>query len=409
MESHKQGSEASNCLLWEPAGKPLSVYLELDVVERLAPEIMRGFGLVPKRGAEVGGFLLGTIHEIGGRVIIHVTDFELIPCEYRRGPSFLLSENDLTVYEEVFEKFESRQHGPYPIGYLRSHTRDGLQVSQEDLDLCAGFFPPPNRIALLVKPFATRVSVAQFFYYAGPTLQGEPDSEFPFRSRELQARAVPAPVPKLPRVGMPRLSIIREPEPEPERPMAPARRERLDPPAPIRREPEPVVAPPAPPREVEPAPRAAVAEREVEAPLFLTLDRAATKDERPRDYSWIPIALLCLLLGVGAGYLGTTRFFPEAIASRSAADPYALKLKARRAGDNLQISWDRAATPIPEARSGQLEIEDGSVRKSIELDRAMLENGSMLYRNVSSRVRAKLSLRLGDAGLLSETLDWVAP
>jgi hypothetical protein len=112
---------------------------------------------------------------------------------------------------------------------------------------------------------------------------------------------------------------------------------------------------------------------------------------------------------VGAGYLGTTRFFPEAIASRSAADPYALKLKARRAGDNLQISWDRAATPIPEARSGQLEIEDGSVRKSIELDRAMLENGSMLYRNVSSRVRAKLSLRLGDAGLLSETLDWVAP
>ncbi len=54
---------------------------------------MRGFGSVPKRGAEVGGFLIGTIRP-GVPAIVRIDDFEPVACEYRRGPSYLFTEED---------------------------------------------------------------------------------------------------------------------------------------------------------------------------------------------------------------------------------------------------------------------------------------------------------------------------
>ena len=40
---------------WTPEGKPVQVWLDFDVIDRMSAEVMRGFGSVPKRGAEVGG------------------------------------------------------------------------------------------------------------------------------------------------------------------------------------------------------------------------------------------------------------------------------------------------------------------------------------------------------------------
>jgi hypothetical protein len=47
--------------VWEVPGKPVAVHLHLDVLDRIASEVMRGFGAVPKRGAEVGGLLIGIV------------------------------------------------------------------------------------------------------------------------------------------------------------------------------------------------------------------------------------------------------------------------------------------------------------------------------------------------------------
>ncbi|HLW77683.1 MAG TPA: hypothetical protein VKS01_11875, partial [Bryobacteraceae bacterium] len=53
--------DTSGYYVWKAEGAPVEIHLHLDVLDRLAAEVMRGFGAVPKRGAEVGGVLIGTI------------------------------------------------------------------------------------------------------------------------------------------------------------------------------------------------------------------------------------------------------------------------------------------------------------------------------------------------------------
>ena len=50
------------------------------------------------------------------------------------------------------------------------------------------------------------------------------------------------------------------------------------------------------------------------------------------------------------------------------------------------------------ASNGVLEIDDGGETKRVELDRANLSSGSMVYRNVSDKVRFRLVVYL-DSGL----------
>src|SRR5437899_770570 len=140
--------------VWVVPGKPVAVHLHLSVIDRLSAEVMRGFGAVPKRGAEVGGVLLGTI-ESGPQLIVKVEDFEAVPCDYRRGPSYLFSADDGAAFDDACANAQpdpSRQ--TYAVGYFRSHTREGLLPSPEDLVLMDHYFPSSSQVVLLVKPFA---------------------------------------------------------------------------------------------------------------------------------------------------------------------------------------------------------------------------------------------------------------
>jgi hypothetical protein len=381
MQSPTQGSgNPGACFLWEPAGKAISIYLALDVIDRLLPEILRGFGAVPKRGAEVGGFLLGRIaRQEDGRTIVHITDFHLVACEYRRGPSFLLSEDDLTAYEESFEFYEG-SGGAIPVGYFRSHTREGLSLSEEDQNLCAGFFPAPDRVALLVKPFATRTSTAAFFHYEDSCLVRDPSREFPFRRRELEAAAVAppfAPAPMFERLPAPtptagKLSAEKAPSPA-------------------------ISAAAVSAVEGEPF--------EVEPPSFTLLGVPRHSQEARRNWKWIPLSFILLLGGAAAGFYGAERLRPV----KNDPSRYEVRLEARAVGGNVQIRWDRTALPVAAASHGELRIEDGEERKVINLDRATLDNGSILYRSNSPTVRARITLRIGSSAELSESMVWTSP
>ena len=91
----------------------------------MAAEIMRGFGAVPKRGAEVGGMLLGTI-EAGRSTIVRIEDFDPVRCSYTRGPSYLLTDADGRPSPMPAGVGTEFRRGAYAVGYFRSHTRDGL-------------------------------------------------------------------------------------------------------------------------------------------------------------------------------------------------------------------------------------------------------------------------------------------
>jgi len=166
--------------VWAVPGKPVAVHLRLDVVDRLAAEFLRGLGAVPKRGAEVGGVLLGSTEPGWAKdtSIVRVDDFEPVPCSYARGPSYLLTDDDRKLFDEVCRLRN-------PVGYYRSHTREGLSLGPEDVDLGLN-------VALLVKPQADKPGVAGFFVRENGVFPGKTLQEFPFRRWEMTGEEPPA-------------------------------------------------------------------------------------------------------------------------------------------------------------------------------------------------------------------------
>ncbi len=102
---------------------------------------MRGFGAVPKRAAEVGGLLLGTI-EHGDQTIVRIEDFEPVDCGYKRGPSYLLVEEDGMAFADACTRWErDSSKAAYVVGFYRSNTREGFTCAPVDVELMNHYFP----------------------------------------------------------------------------------------------------------------------------------------------------------------------------------------------------------------------------------------------------------------------------
>ncbi len=352
---------------WEAPDKKLCVHLDYGVIDRMLLEIMRGFGSIPRRGAEVGGILLGST-EIGDRIVVRIEDFEPVLCEHKRGPSYLLSEVDLTRFDDTLKRHAfSPEKRLYAVGCYRSHTREGLSLSHDDLKLFESYFPDPSAVFLLIKPYATRASQAGFFFREeGGTIRSDSSFlEFPFRRRELGGG------------------------PSPSQPQEPARKpstevfaSRLD-------------TSPAPRREAVPEGQASGAElagTEVAAP-------------RLRRNLWIPLSFIFLLIGVLVGLQAALVWRPV-VSPSAARDPYSVSLTASRNGENLHVRWDRTALPIRSAQRGVLTIIDDAYNTTVDLDVAQLNNPNVFYRNVSGSVKLKLEVFTRDRTSVSETLEW---
>ena len=345
--------------VWEVPGKPVAVHLHLEAVDWLLADVMRGFGVVPKRGAEVGGILIGAI-ERGDPTIVRVEDFEAVLCNYKRGPSYVFTDEDRSEFEQACERWQPKAgNRAYAVGYFRSHTRDGLSLGPEDLELLNRHFPDPAHIALLIKPFATKVSVAGFFFRENGTFQVATPLEFPFLQRELIGREPPLPRP-----------------PKDNRPRG------RDLPA----EDQPDNAGGAPPET---------------GPGYD--DRPLAKPRFRIGWVWLPLSFVFLLLGVLLGW--ALSLGPQAPSSET--QNISLGLAVTKADDNLNVTWNRHSPLIRAAQSGVLEIEDGNLPpKPVELDPAQLQNGSIIYRNSANAVRFKLIIYPSARVSLTETLEW---
>src|SRR5580704_14063624 len=108
--------------VWEVPGKPISIQLHFDVIDRMSPDILRGLGALKRRGAEVGGLLLGTSEEGPVRKVT-IEDFEPVPSEYLTGPSYNPSANDLVLFQAAIAKHSPSAGAKRVVGFYRSHTR----------------------------------------------------------------------------------------------------------------------------------------------------------------------------------------------------------------------------------------------------------------------------------------------
>jgi len=399
--------------VWEPPGKAISVRLSLDVVDRMLQDIMRGFGAVPKRGAEVGGVLLGH-STTGDKTVVSIDDYALVPIEYKRSPSYLFSDEDARAFTDAVKAARNGSHPLLnPVGYFRSHTREGVGLGPEDLELLNTHFPDPHVVALIVKPYATKVGQAGFYFREDGSFQsGGPLLEFPFRRRELDPTAAPQGVPG--RGSERRLFRSRVPAPD-----QAATRPRPGPePAPVLPEPRPDgrsesrtdgrparTAEPlsiAPAHPIEPL-------RPSESPLSRTDDIAASyalelKSRKRNVWVWAPLSFIFLLLGVLLGFQAALSMRPPLPPGSN--DPYNLNLSVTRNGNNLQVKWDRQSLAVRTAQRGLLTIEDGKFSKPVPLSPADLQSGSVVYPPSTDRVTLRLDVMVSGRDTVSETLEW---
>jgi hypothetical protein len=384
-----ENSTASRFYNWQVPGKPVLVYLSFGVMERIAQEAVRALGSIPRRGAEVGGLLLGSAQS-GDRAVVKIVDCLPVPCGHYFGPSYILTQEEKRTCEQVLARWQPLpSRNIYAVGYYRSHTRDELFLSDEDVWLMSNYFAEPSRVALLVKPRITTPSVGGFFFWEDGRIHcGASYLEFPFDRRALGV-APAEPEEEVPAAAAEAVTAV-ESEAAPETTEA-----ELPPAAPL---PEPAVFQPEP---------AAPAQQPESVPLPSFLQAPQRADRQGRSWGWkavllwIPVLMALVLLG---GWLGTqgARYLPLGWPSRTPADPYALGLAVTEYGDNLHLTWNRDAPALREAERGLLIIGDGEQSRTMELDAVQLRNGSVIYRRVSGPVRFRLELFLKGGRALSE-------
>lgn len=367
--------ETPTFYVWEVPGRPVSIRLDFDVIDQILSEVMQGFGAVPKRGAEVGGLLLGTIAD-DAEPVVHIHGFEPVVCEHSRGPSYLLSETDRGRLAAALERADQQSSAGREIrviGFYRSHTRDGLGLGEEDLALFEQHFPGPGQIFLLVKPFATRTSVGAFFFREQDRIRSESSyHEFPFRRKELGGGSA-APE----RTDMPPLAALSAASlaagttgsafSDTGRSPRPPQFSLLDDPA-------PVASPPA-----------------------------DTIPKLKRNV-WIPLSFVFLLVGVMLGFQAAISLRPTG-GSGTGREPYSLSLTAAKSGNTIRVRWDRQAPVILKARSGLLTITDGSYSKALSLEPGQLQNESVIYHYLTSVVKFRLEVVSRDQASVTEAVE----
>ena len=186
---------SSPLYLWEVPQKPVSVRIPFSLIDRLEREAVESFRSLTSRGSEIGGLLVGDVSP-GSPLVVSIADYDLISCDYSRGPLYRLSDADMGRFEQAIQQRVASGRGV--AGFFRSHTRKGISLDTDDLAFFQARFRDPHHVALLVRPFATKASTAGLFIWENGKVNGDASYlEFPFRSSELSASHVDdAPDPK---------------------------------------------------------------------------------------------------------------------------------------------------------------------------------------------------------------------
>jgi hypothetical protein len=175
-------STAVDGYLWQVAGKPVSVHLN-PAVSRLGREGTEAIRSLSMIGSEIGGLLLGTV-VAGDPTLVVVEDYELIPCDYNRGPLYRLDKTGLERFDQAIFRHSSSGSGQEVVGFFRSHTRHGLALDADDIALCETRFGKPHQIALLIRPSLSQASRAGIFIWEQGVMRGEATAlEFSFSDK----------------------------------------------------------------------------------------------------------------------------------------------------------------------------------------------------------------------------------
>jgi len=430
---HTESIDASAYYIWEVPGKPVTIYLSHEAIDRILGEAAH----VPEGAssdAEIGGILLGAA-ESGDRLTVRIEDAAPLPIRYTFGPSYLLAEEDQADLRAALEQWAPTADGAiYAVGFFRTHRRSGLGLTEDDLWLLENYFGDPSNVAMLIKPRPMRSSLAGFFFSEQGRIQAESSYlEFPIRARRSDhpatqpaASEAPAPVddasPQAPLRDIPLPAFLAAAFEEKKKrhwwsraPKDGAEPPAVEPPATAEAAPEP------PPERTRWWKRFGRKERRQEELVEASGDGVAPplpeetpQPARPKEPRWVSwwvqaplLAALWLVVG-SLGYLAAPKVrTPPPYSLEAPREPYALSLLVVEYGDNLCLTWDRHAPAVRLAERAVLWITDGDTSRSINLEAHMLRNPDfgVTYHRVTGQVKFRLDVVLPKERILSETWD----
>jgi proteasome lid subunit RPN8/RPN11 len=140
---------------WNPSQSPLAIEYTKSILDEVRDQAVAGYRRLSRGGVEVGGILYGIRDDAKVRILAT----QPITCEYKSGPSFILSEKDKVRLRDQLAQSESidELRGLAVVGWYVSHPRGGIALSDRDLDVFNEFFPDIWNIALVMKPGDTIV------------------------------------------------------------------------------------------------------------------------------------------------------------------------------------------------------------------------------------------------------------
>ena len=400
-------SAAPLSFAWAVPQKPVSVRILFPLIDRLDHEVVENFRSLHSRGSEIGGFLLGRVSP-GDPAAVSIEDYELVECDYTRGPLYRLSDADMGRLERAIEQRRGVPSGPgglVAVGFFRSHTRKGLALDADDLALLKARFSDPRNVALLIRPFATKASAAGIFIWEDGAVRGDASYlEFPFRSSELTpSKPLEAAAQPVPDNTQPAPSEAAAPKPAARAQIVPiaSRREAAPPvPPPFVEVAELEIAPEKSPEPEAAAPESNPFEKLPGAPV-LDLEPslagrllAALRDVKVARLavSAAALSVAIVLLFVYPGFLH--RSSRTALPSPQDSSPLALRVE-NSAGE-LMLTWNRGSSAIKNATRAVLAISDGAQHENVDMDLALLRSGSIEYSPSTSDVVFRMEVTGAD-------------
>lgn len=327
-------SQLANYYLWEESERSIRIYLNPTTVDRLQREALIGADGSLSAEAEVGGILIGKTEFDGEQKITLIEDFTPVPCRNQSGPLYRLSEEDTVKFEAALTLCSSDARGLSVVGYYRSHKRDDLYLSSEDINLIQKYFPQPDQVFLLVKTLSSRACTAGFFFWEDGYIQTEfTYLEVPF-----------GPVQSFPIA-------------EPPTPAAARVDDRLAPPA----------------KDLS----------QTALPIAQPLSLSKPVRRHPAR-GWLVRALTVTTAAITVTFAGLNFWRsrpsqPQEGAGTSSIASLGLGLHVQRQQGSLQLTWNPTSKELIGAEQAVLYINEGSNERALRLDPGQLRGGAMSF------------------------------
>jgi len=341
------------------------------LLDELRQHALEGLRRVPRRGLEVGGILLGrrTASEI------HLQAWRPIYCEHAYGPGFRLSERDFERLEADLQHYTTDPElaGLEVVGWFRSHTRDGVCLTAEDLELYQRCFPEPWQVALVIRPHLYEPARAGFFFR---------ETDGTIRSDKSYQEFILEPVRRRFPIGFDPAQIGEragwEKATGPEREWFPE----------LER-----------PRVAEPSPAAPLPEPPVPAVGAPSWEKPKSRAGRLGNWATaVAIVAVGILLVI---------WFATPAGDWSSAPSAGLRV--RDVEGQLVLEWNPSSPVVRQATEARLTIQDGPVERNLKLSPAELRSGSLTYLRSGQEVEFRVVFVLDGGRQVPEVTRFVGP